>query len=391
MTVFKGYLRSAWRMRYAMLPYIVIYLVFTMTFVILGAPGKNAGMTFQQSRLGIALEDKDNSMVSAAVRSYLEKHHDITESGGSLDLKRLQEKLYYARIQAVVRIPEGFGEAFLSGGKENEILVTGQPGSTDTAYLQMGLGGALRMAKAYLAAGDSPEAALNKGMEGINGNTQIHSNAAKKESASSVRQTAVTRYLPYVILSLLCFLLGYVVREYRKPDMRKRLQAGAKSVFRRNLEQLLAFGVIGLFLFLLILILLTVMTGGDFLKDRAVVYYAGNILCMILAGLSLAFFVGVINKDTDALNGMVNIIALGMCLLGGVLVPESFLSSRVLKLSRFFPTYWYENTNTILSTHNTLSDKLVGQVYEGYGFQILMAAAVIAVTLAIAKYQEQEI
>lgn len=379
-------------MKNAMLPYVVIYLVFTMTFVILGAPQKNADMIFEQKKLRIALVDEDVSKVSAAVRSYLENYHEIDSgiSGDGKDMGSLQEALYYSRIEVVVRIPDGFGEAFLAGDGTKEILVTGQPDAEDTKYLQMELDSALRLVNVWLAAGDTLDTALQKGMEGAAGKTEVHSMAKEKESAAAVKQTAVTRYLPYVILSLLCFLLGYVIREYRKPDMRKRLQSGAKSVLRRNAEQLLAFFVIGLGLFLLILVLLAVMTGGGFLKDRAAGYYAANILCMILVGLSMAFFVGVLNKDTDALNGMVNIIALGMCLLGGVLVPESLLSGQIRKVSQFFPTYWYESTNTILSTHTVLTENLRDKVYLGYGLQLLMAAAVVAVTLAIAKYQEQE-
>ena len=48
------------------------------------------------------------------------------------------------------------------------------------------------------------------------------------------------RYIPYLFLALLCYVMGYVLMAFKKDDIPKRMQASAVSARRQSLEGLLA-------------------------------------------------------------------------------------------------------------------------------------------------------
>ena len=55
------------------------------------------------------------------------------------------------------------------------------------------------------------------------------------------------RYIPYLFLALLCYVMGYVLMAFKKDDIPKRMQASAISARRQSLEGLLAmFVMVGL-------------------------------------------------------------------------------------------------------------------------------------------------
>ena len=57
---------------------------------------------------------------------------------------------------------------------------------------------------------------------------------------------------------------------------------------------------------------------------------------MLLCALALAFLVGSLVKTSDALNGITNLLGLGMCFLCGVFVDMDLLSSGVRRAASSF-------------------------------------------------------
>lgn len=55
-------------------------------------------------------------------------------------------------------------------------------------------------------------------------------------------------------------------------------------------------------------------------------------------------------NNKGAINGIVNVIALGSSFLCGAFVPMEWLPNSVLKIAHFLPTYYYISTNEMLKT-----------------------------------------
>ena len=129
-------------------------------------------------------------------------------------------------------------------------------------------------------------------------------------------------------------------------------------------------------------------------KDSNRAYYLLNSFLLMLVSLAVAFFIGSIVKNGKsaqaAVNGLVNVISLGMCFLCGVFVSMDLMDETVRKGARFLPVYWYEVNNTLLAEHTSLNAAQMQQLLEGYGLLVLFAAALVGAGMVISKMREKE-
>lgn len=110
--------------------------------------------------------------------------------------------------------------------------------------------------------------------------------------------------------------------------------------------------------------------GGIFTSANAG-YYILNSLAFLMVAMSIAYLAGTLAGGMAALNGINNVISLGMCFLGGILAPIEMLNAKVENVSRFLPTYWYAKINGILSDYADISPKLMQTVRNGLRMRIL--------------------
>ena len=131
------------------------------------------------------------------------------------------------------------------------------------------------------------------------------------------------------------------------------------------------------------------MNFGQIFDTPNMLYYGLNVCVMVLVGLSIAFLVVHLAGTGNGVNGLANVIALGMSFICGVFIPDSMLSSSVRNIAKFLPVYWYEQNNTILGTHTLLSDGMIDKLWEGYRHQALFALIVLAAAILIKKAKDR--
>ena len=89
------------------------------------------------------------------------------------------------------------------------------------------------------------------------------------------------------------------------------------------------------------------------------------------------------------LNGITNIVSLGICFLSGVFVPMNIMNKKVLRVAQFLPVYWYENVNETLSRYHIVSGKIAVDIWKSMGIEAMFIAAFVFMILAISKYKQQ--
>lgn len=169
------------------------------------------------------------------------------------------------------------------------------------------------------------------------------------------------------------------------------MKASAVPARRQSLEGFAASGVLAISLWLIATLAALVLYSREFLNNSAAGWYLINSFALLLVSLSLAYFVGTLVKTSDALNGIVNILGLGMCFLCGVFVEMDYLSGPVRKAAQFLPVYWYESVNTLLARYGDSAGNVMTQILSGIGIQVLFAAALVCLTLAAAKRKERAV
>lgn len=179
--------------------------------------------------------------------------------------------------------------------------------------------------------------------------------------------------------------LSVVLMNFRKKEIRQRMHSCAVPFYKQTMATIAAFLVIGGFIWGVCILVQAVIYQGGFFRDvNAGLYLVNSILCMLVA-LSLGYLTGTISNSPTAVNGMNNVISLGLCFLGGIFVPPEMLSDTVKKVACFLPTYWYSTVNIALGEHGSARGELMTTIRQGFLIQFLFAAACFMLTVVIQK------
>lgn len=110
-----------------------------------------------------------------------------------------------------------------------------------------------------------------------------------------------------------------------------------------------------------------------------------NSTCLMLVSIAIAYLLGNLLKNTSAINGVANTIALGMSFLCGVFVDLDVLSPGIIFIAKFLPVYWYEKANILLYEYGNLTTAQFRTVLMSFGIQIAVALAIFSATMIIKR------
>lgn len=380
MIIYSAYMKIIRRNGWLIFLYLVIFFGVTMLYQALASEEEH--VSYQAESVRLALVDEDGGELAEAFQAYLGQFHEITVMEN--DVSVLQEKLFYRDIEYIVRIPDGFFATCAAGGEK--IKVTKVPGSYTAFYIDQQINSFLNNARTYYMAGFSEKETADalRGMQPI----QVRMLDASGNGGKMPAFAFYFRYIPYLFLSVLCYVMGYVLMAFREGDLPKRMSASAVPAVRQNLEGLLAALTMGAGLWGFSILAAVFFYGKDFTGSSAFSYYILNSAMLLLVSLALSYLVGTLTKDSNALSGIVNILSLGMCFLGGVFVSMELLNKNVMKAAQFLPVYWYEKVNNILVEYGTVTGEVKTTVLQALGIQFVFAAALVCVALAVSKVRK---
>lgn len=380
MTVFNGYLKVIRRNSSLILLYMAIF--FSCTILMQSMAGKSE-KSYRAEALKVGVTDEDGGSLAEALKGYLGNFHEIILLDNDLSL--MQEKLFYRDVEYIVRIPENFYKKCVEG--EETLKVTAVPGTYSGIYADHQINSFLNNAKTYLAAGFTETemaAALERTIP-----VEVML-AGDGSTAERPRYIFYFRYVPYLFLALLGFVAGSILIVFSKRDVKRRMLASPVSAVRQSLEGLFSLVAFGGVLFLIVILAAVGFYGKALYGTGKFGYYLLNTLVMLFVSLSVAYLAGLVASNKDALNGIVNVLSLGMCFLCGTFVPLDYISEEVKAVSQFFPVYWYETANDLLGEFTVLTEQAEIQFFQAVGIQVAFGVALICVTLVIGKFRRVE-
>lgn len=382
MTVFKGYMLLAKRNIKVIMVY---FAVFTGIVVAMEMSKNGKFSAFTATKLNIAVVDRDQSECSKGVVRFLKKNHHVTET--SYDPSALQERLYYEDVKLVVCIQKGFEKDTLSG-KGGGIEYTQNPGEYNGMYVEAQLNRLVQNMKQYYDAGYSVLESYDKvakqpqskvRMENINGN-----------GGQEAGYVSFFRIYPYLMLAVLCTILGTLLVEFRNKNVKMRLNASSVSLFSQNITSILVFLLIGCILYVVTMLLAFVIHGRTLATAPNLWYYFLNSFLVMLVSLAISFLVGLFVKNRQQVSIIVTPVSLAFCFLCGVFVPIQYMPDMIVRVARFLPIYWFESVNDLLAKHADISGHVQSQILHGMGMELLFFVVLISCSMAVAKYQQQE-
>ena len=380
MTVFKGYMKIIGQNKMLILLYVAIFFGCTLLFQ--STAGKSE-TSYQAEKLNIGIVDEDGGSLAESLTEYLGNLHHLIPVEN--DVSEIQEKLYYREVDYVVRIPKNFYEKCIEG--DEKLSVTKIPDTYSGSYVDQQINSFLNNARTYQASGFT-EAESASALEKTQSVKVTFSNDEK--SIEDAPYVYYFRYMPYLFLALFGFVMGNILIVFHNSDLKKRMAASPVSGRRQSLEGILCMSLAGLTLWIFVIVIGILFYGRDFYTSENFVYYLLNSASMLFVDIALAYLMGTIAPNRDALTGIANIISLGMCFLGGVFVPLEFMGSHVKAVSHFLPVYWYEKANDLLANFAHMTVSAREQFFKAVIIQLVFVGAFICLTLVIEKYKRVE-
>ena len=380
MTVFKGHMKIIGQNKMLILLYVAIF--FGCTILFQSTAGKTE-TSYQAEKLNIGIVDEDGGSLAESLTEYLGNLHHLIPIEN--DVSEIQEKLYYREVDYVVRIPKNFYEKCIEG--DEKLSVTKIPDTYSGSYVDQQINSFLNNARTYQASGFT-EAESASALEKTQSVKVTFSNDEK--SIEDAPYVYYFRYMPYLFLALFGFVMGNILIVFHFLYLKKRMAASPVSGRRQSLEGILCMSLAGLTLWIFVIVIGILFYGRDFYTSENFVYYLLNSASMLFVDIALAYLMGTIAPNRDALTGIANIISLGMCFLGGVFVPLEFMGSHVKAVSHFLPVYWYEKANDLLANFAHMTVSAREQFFKAVIIQLVFVGAFICLTLVIEKYKRVE-
>lgn len=377
MRIFKAYFLILNKYKGTVFIFFAVFM--SLSLIMAKVNGGGGASSFQQDSLDIAVVDEDQGEFAGQIREYFGTHNQVTEM--KMDQDKIADALYWRKLDYVLVIPEGTDEV-LSKGEMPELSCMKVPGYFDSAYFEAALQMYLQKMTALTGSGISLREAGQKLTALQKKETKVHmaSFVNKRQGDMSTR---FFLYVPYLFIAVGVSGIGLVLLRLNRREVRERTECSSMPMKKRVTGMTAAVLVYGGGLYLFVFVAAVVISGGSILTDPRLPWFAVNIFTMLLFGLSLGFFAGMVAKTDDAINGIVNVLSLVLCFLGGVFVPRQFFGAGVQKVAKTFPTYWYVVNNESIGAMKTVSHTFVKNILTQSMVSLGYALVIFAVTLVI--------
>ena len=123
------------------------------------------------------------------------------------DTEVLQENLFYRNVEYIVRIPENFMKRCIED--EENLMVTAVPDTYSGSYVDQSISSFINFARSYYAAGFSEEEIA--ACSGERQDTEVVFMDFAGDEGKAQSYVYYYRYLPFLLLSVICYMMGYIL------------------------------------------------------------------------------------------------------------------------------------------------------------------------------------
>lgn len=376
MIVFKTFFKILNKCKFV----VIMYTVLLISFGAFNFKTSDSTTNFVATKPDVLVINNDkNSKLTDNLINYIDKNCNIKDIEN--DSEKINDALFYRDISYVIYIPENYESDFLNA--LNPTIQIKSTGDYNSSYAEMLLTRYIKVANIYVQKTNN----IDEIVENINNTlsktikTEINS---KVDTNKLSKATFYYNFANYSILAGCVYVVCLVLSIFKDENINKRTTISSMNYKKFNRNLLLSNFLFAIFLWLLYVILSFILIGNIMFTTNGLLYIINSFIFTILA-LILAFLIGNLNLNKNAINGIVNVIALGSSFLCGAFVPVEYLPKMVLNIAHILPSYYYINTNEILQTLDTFSFKSMKQILINSLIIILFSVLFVIITNIISK------
>lgn len=344
---------------------IIMYTVFLIFFGIFNMQNSENSMGFEISKPDVLIVNKDSkNLITDNLISYLKKSNNVKSIHQDTD--SISDALFYRDVSYVIYIPDGYGCDF-SNKLDPEIKVQ-STNDGEASLAKINLEKYLKVANIYNNIFDNEEDVVLNINETLQNNIQIDLTTSLDTSSLS-KVTFYYNFLNYSLLAGAIYVICLIIASFKNEGIHKRTVISNMSSQKYNRYLMFSNSMFGLVLWLLYVLISIILFGKIMFTSHGLLYIINSFIFMICT-LTIAFLIGSLLTNKNAINGIVNVIALGSSFLCGSFVPMAWLPESVLKIAHFLPSYWFIKTNELVKDLEVINLESLKLIFVNMGMLV---------------------
>lgn len=358
MTVFNTVLKIVNKYKFT----IILYTVMLIIFGGLNFKTSNNSVNYVATKPDVFIINEDEEIgLTKDLINYFDKNTNIKDLDN--DEESINDALFYRDVNYVIYIPKNFRNDFLNGKNPKINIKTTK--DYNSVLAENLLDNYLKTATIYRNNMLNEEDLIKKVNESINISTKVE--VTSKLDTNTLSQIAFYfNFLNYSILAGCVYVICLILSSFKEKNIHKRMIISSTNYKKLNNKLLVSMGSIAFILWILYIILAYILLGKVVISEHGIIYIINSFIFMMCA-LTISFLIGNIVNSKTAINGIINVVALGSSFLCGSFVPMEWLPKSVLTIAHALPSYWYIKTNELLKTievinFNTLKPIIINMI-----------------------------
>ena len=372
MTIFKTFLKLVNKNKGQLILYTTLLIVFTCITL----SNNQTNINYVDAKPDVIIIDKDNSKLSNNLKNYFKQNSNLREEVNNID-----DELFYRFSSYVIYIPEGFEESVIDGNiKEIEYKSISDYEANLANIL---LNQYLSVLDIYKDIDTNIDDLINH----IDNSLDNQANVIVNSSLNTNELAKAGFYYSFMNYSLLAgciYVLVVIISIFREKNILKRNVISSMNYNKLNSKLLFSSILFGTIIWILYIIISFIIVGNIMFTSNCIWMIVLSFIFLIYC-LSIGFLIANVINNKNAINGIINVVALGTSFLCGVFVNIEFLPSSVLNISKMIPNYYYVDAINKLTSIENISFDTLKPLLSNVIVLILFSLIFILLSIFISK------
>ena len=323
-------------------------------------------------------QDKEEGVTQNLIE-YIQKNSNIKQI--QQDEEAIEDALFYREVNYIIYIPHNYRQDFLNG--KNPQIQIKSTGDYQSSLAGMMLERYIKVANIYQKNIESEQEIIKKINETLSKQTQVE--ITSKLDTNNLKKAAFYyNFTNYSILAGCVYVICLILSSFKDEKILKRTIISSMNYKSHNRKLLLSNMLLACILWGFYVILSFILVGEIMFTAHGIIYITNSLVFTICA-VTIAFLIGNLVNNKNAINGIVNVVALGSSFLCGSFVSIELLPDTVLKIAHVLPSYYYINSNEMITQLETINLETIRPILINMAVVMLFAVIFVIITNIISK------
>lgn len=380
MIVFKTFIKVLKKYKFTVLLYTMILIVFGSFQITTNQPTTS----FVNTKPNVFIVNHDeNKGVTKNFITYIEKNCNLVQLKNEKDA--VNDALFYRDVHYVIYIPKHYRNDVING-KQPEFKVQ-STNDYSSVLAEMIISRYIKAQSVYAQTFSDEKEIIQHTNASLKSKTKVEI-TSKLDTQENEKIASFFNFASYSIMATIIFVICSILSSFHEKNIQKRTVISSMKHEKYQFQILLSSCSYAILIFIIYTVLGIILIGNPIFTIKGWIYLI-NLFLFTFCSLTIALLMSTLVHHKEALNGIVNVLALGSSFLCGAFVPAQFLPSFVLTIAHVLPTYWYIHSNDLLATVETINGNTIQPILINFFILILFCMMFIVLNMIIGKKKQK--